>query len=133
MQEGHRCNNQQQQRHTLRLRIDIMSALGGATFVMPKAKEGVELCMNVRQYTNPLGKLMYEVSCPLCIVKNSSSPKSWILEAKQGLGNAWVHFKGCVDNDAALKQMVTEARHAKAEEQRVAAAAKGGPPPPPSG
>ena len=84
MQEGHKCNNQQQQRHTLRLRIDIMSALGGATFVTPKAKEGVELCMNVRQYTNPLGKLMYEVSCPQCIVKKPIVPKVLDYRGKAG-------------------------------------------------
>ena len=115
------------------LRTDTMSALGGTEFKMPKAKEAVTLCMDVREFKNPMGCTMYEVSCPQCIAKNSADPKSWTIPATQGLGNPWVHFRRCVDDDAALEQMITEARRVVNENKRIAAKERGDPPPPPSG
>ena len=96
-----------------------MSALGEATFIWPKVKEGVQLCMDVNQYAVN-GKIVYDVSCPNCIQKGVTQPKSWRLPAGQGLGNVWSHFRACVDDNAALEQMIKAARHAKAERQRAA-------------
>ena len=109
-----------------------MSALGEATFIWPKPKEAVELCMDVSQQAVN-GKIVYDVSCPNCIKKGVAQPKSWRLAAAQGLGNAWIHFRACIDDDAALEQMIKAARHAKAESQRAKAKGRGDPPPPPSG
>ena len=42
---------------------------------MPKPKEGVALCMDVKEYKNPAGNIMYDVTCPQLIAKNSTDPK----------------------------------------------------------
>ena len=69
--------------------------------------------MDLTENKNPAGNIMYDVTCPQLIAKNSTDPKSWTFPAHQGLGNTWAHFKSCVGDDAALEQLITEARRVK--------------------
>ena len=69
--------------------------------------------MDLTENKNPAGNTMHDVTCPQLIAKNSTDPKSSTFPAHQGLGNAQVHFKRCVGEDAALEQLITEARRVK--------------------